>query len=412
MIALYGWMAALTIAAAVWLSRPWWRRDSAAPMRRRDANVAAYRQRLDEIQTEAEVGLIQPDAARALRDEAGLRLVDDAAGTAEAAEPAPHRPVWRGAALLGLLLAVFSVGYYGWAGSWRIAAIVAGEAQPREPTMADVETLLTQLEQRLEQNPDDVDGWAMLGRSRFALQRFEPAAQAFAKANELTQRQNADLLTAEGEALGMARERNLQGEPRELFDRALGLSPDHAKALWYAGMAALQAGDKARTLELWTHLRQQQMPTELQTILDQQLAELRGEAPATPPMAAAPETAQQAATPSAVAIDVSLNLAPELASKLPAGAMLIVYAKAESGPPMPLAVVRQPVGRFPLRLRLDDSQAMMPNLKLSQFERWEITARIGRGQAKAESGELQGSIRIGKAEAAQPVQLTIDTVVP
>jgi cytochrome c-type biogenesis protein CcmH len=93
--------------------------------------------------------------------------------------------------------------------------------------------------------------------------------------------------------------------------------------------------------------------------------------------------------------------------------MLIVYAKALEGPAMPLAVVRQPIERFPLRVRLDDSQAMMPTLKLSSFDRWEVSARIGKnGQARAESGDLQGVIRVGRSDIGAAVSLTIDSVVP
>jgi cytochrome c-type biogenesis protein CcmH len=402
---LYLAMAALTVLAALGLARPWWKRAGSETLRRRDANVAAYRQRLEEIDAEVAAGLIQAEAAAALREEAGARLLDDASVQVEA--PQSTAPLWRGAVLLGLLLAVFSGGYYAWTGSWHTAAMVAGEIEPPKP---DVDAMLAQLEQRLQQNPDDVDGWAMLGRARFMLQRYAGSAEAYAKANELTSQREPELLVGEAEALGMAADRQLQGRPRQLFEQALTLDPKQAKALWYAGMAALQADDKPRTIELWTRLRSQPMPEELSTILDQQLAELGAPVPK---VAESPAGAASPATPSAVALDISLSLAPELAAKLPADGILIVYAKAAAGPPMPLAVVRQPIAGFPIQVRLDDSQAMMPNLKLSSFDHWEVTARVGRsGQAKAESGDLQGVIRVDRAASAAPIALTIDSVVP
>ena len=402
---LYLAMAALTVLAALGLARPWWKRAGSEALRRRDANVTAYRQRLEEIDAEVAAGLVRPEAADALRQEAGARLLDDASGQAELAQPTS--PLWRGAVLLGLLLAIFSGGYYAWSGSWRTAATIAGEIEPPKP---DVDAMLAQLEQRLQQNPEDVDGWAMLGRARFMLQRYAGSAEAYAKANELTQRREPELLVGEAEALGMAADRQLQGKPRQLFEQALTLNPNQAKALWYAGVAALQAGDKPRTVELWTRLRSQPMPEELSTILDQQLAEL---GVPVPNVAESPAGAASPATPSAVALDISLSLAPELAAKLPADGILIVYAKAAAGPPMPLAVVRQPLAGFPVQVRLDDSQAMMPNLKLSSFDHWEVTARVGRsGQAKAESGDLQGVVRVDRAAAAGPIALTIDSVVP
>lgn len=403
---LYLAMAALTVLAALGLARPWWKRAGSEVSKRRDVNVAAYRQRLEEIDTEVAAGLVQPEAAAALRDEAGARLLDDASGPAVDAT-SQSAPLWRGVALLGLLLAVFSGGYYAWSGSWRTAATIAGEIEPPKP---DVDAMLAQLEQRLQQNPEDVDGWAMLGRARFMLERYAGSAEAYAKANGLTNQREPDLLVGEAEALGMAADRQLQGRPRQLFDQALTLNPTQAKALWYGGMAALQADDKPRTIKLWTRLRAQQMPDELRTILDQQLAELGAPAPN---VAESPADEASPATPSAVALDISLTLAPELAAKLPADGVLIVYAKAAAGPPMPLAVVRQPLKSFPIQVRLDDSQAMMPNLKLSSFDHWEVTARVGQNvQAKAASGELQGVIRVDRATVAGPIALTIDSVVP
>ncbi|WP_411887965.1 c-type cytochrome biogenesis protein CcmI [Hydrocarboniphaga effusa] len=396
---LYWAMAALTVLAALGLARPWRKRSASDADRRRDSNIAAYRQRLEEIEAEVAAGLIQPEAAAALRDEAGTRLLDDASAVAVAPRSAPPLR-WRGALLLGLLLAMFSGAYYAAAGSWRTAAMVAGELAPPK---ADVDAMLAQLEQRLRQAPDDVDGWAALGRARLILQRYAAAAAAYAKANELTDHRDPDLLVNEGEALSMASDRLLRNRPQQLFDQALALDPRHAKALWYAGMAALQAGDKPRTIELWTRLRSQKIPDELRSILDQQFTAL----------GVKPTGETSPAPSSAVALDIHLNLAPELANKLPADGMLIVYAKALEGPAMPLAVVRQPIERFPLRVRLDDSQAMMPTLKLSSFDRWEVSARIGKnGQARAESGDLQGVIRVGRSDIGAAVSLTIDSVVP
>lgn len=409
MIVFYVLMAVLTVVAVLGLSRPWWRRELGTATRRRDTNVAAYRQRLTEIEQERAAGLIPEDAVAALREEAGARLLDDAEAAANPLPAPGAAPRRRAALLLGLLLSLFAGGYYYLDGSWRVAAIVAGEAEPPAPDAASIESMLARLEQRLVANPDDVDGWVMLGRSRETLGRYAGAAEAYAKANGLTRGQEPSLLVAEGEALGLAAERNLQGRPRELFEAALAIEPAHPKALWYAGLAAAQAGDRERTAALWSRLRTTpELPDEVRKVLDEQLAEL-GVAPLT----ASPDAAADAATPAAVAITVSLSLAPELASKVPAGAQLIVYAKAQEGPPMPLAVVRQPYAGLPLQIRLDDTQAMMPSLKLSQFDRWEITARISAtGQAKAVSGDLQGVLKLGRAQAAQPVALTIDTLVP
>jgi len=100
-------------------------------------------------------------------------------------------------------------------------------------------------------------------------------------------------------------------------------------------------------------------------------------------------------------------------AQVPADAVLMVFARAEQGPPMPVAVYRGTATPLPSEVILDDSMAVMPTMKLSQFDRWIVTARIGRtGQAKAESGDLQGSVVVGRDQAGEPLTLTIDQRIP
>jgi len=107
-------------------------------------------------------------------------------------------------------------------------------------------------------------------------------------------------------------------------------------------------------------------------------------------------------------------LAPALAGKVPAGAILFVFAKAASGPPMPLAVQRLADARLPLTVTLDDSMAMAPGLKLSAFDQYVITARLSAGgSVQAQPGDLEGRAEARRATASEaPVSVTIDTVVP
>ncbi len=403
-------MAALTLISALWLSRPWWRRDRGAGLRRRSVNVAAYRQRLVEIDAEQAAGLATADAADALRREAGARLLEDAAAAEPASSsPTPMRAV--AALLLGALLAVFAGGYYYLQGSWRSDAMVTAERAAVPGSSAAVEELVTGLAQRLQANPQDVQGWAMLARSYFVMQRYAEAASAYARLNALSDNRDLDALTGEGEALALAANRDLTGRPRQLFEHALTLQPDHAKSLWYAGMAAFQAGDNQTAKTRWTALRQQTLPDELREVLDQRLAEMGADPPSLAASAPSPDAAST--VPSAASLKVQLSLAPSLVARIPAGATLLVFARAETGPPMPLAVYRAPVAGFPLQITLDDSMAMMPTLKLSNFDRWTVTARISRsGQAKAESGDLQGSQNLARADAQKGLALVIDSVVP
>ena len=410
-------MAVMTLATALSLARPWWRQRADADAQRRASNVAAYRHRLVEIDSEIAAGLIAPEAAQSLRDEAGARLLDDVSVSGASAEPPqPAPPMRRGSLILLVLLAVFAGGYYYAQGSWQLQRLVSGEAQPEPVTAEAMEQMVATLAQRLEATPEDVDGWAMLGRSYFALQHYADAARAYAQVNRITGNRNPDALTSEGEALALAGDRDLSGRPRELFEKALSIEPMHGKSLWYSGLAAAQAGNAELARQRWNALLAQQLPEELRTVIEQRLAEL-GDAPAgsapPPSLAAAPVPAPAQASASAVTLRLHLALAPELLSKAPKDAVLMVFARAEQGPPMPVAVFRGPAPSFPAEVSLDDSLAVMPTMKLSQFDSWVVTARLTRsGQARAESGDLQGSRVVTRAEAGEPLKLSIDQVVP
>jgi len=411
-------MVVMTVLTALSLARPWWTRRGTQESQRRASNVAAYRHRLVEIDSELAAGLIAADAAPTLRDEAGARLLDDVDVSGAASEPArPMPPMRRGAVLLLVLLALFAGGYYYVQGSWQLQRLVSGETRPPPVTAESMNQMVALLAKRLEGSPEDVDGWAMLGRSYFMQQRYAESAGAYAQVNRITEDRNPDALTSEGEALALASaDRDLRGRPRELFEKALRIEPMHGKSLWYAGLAAAQAGDTALARQRWTQLLNQQLPEELRTLIGQRLAELGGpvEGNAPPPaLAAAPAPASPQASAAAVTLQVNLSLAPELLSKAPKDAVLMVFARAERGPPMPVAVFRGPAPVFPAEVRLDDSLAVMPTMKLSQFDSWIVTARLSRGgQARAESGDLQGSRVVTRAEAAGPLGLTIDQLVP
>lgn len=406
-------MVVITVLAALNLARPLWTRRDPQAAQRRASNIAAYRQRLIEIDQELAAGLIPADQAQAVRDEAGARLLDDVDHRDLPASPVGNRPVpprRRAAVLLLLVVAVFSAGYYYSQGTWQQQRLVAGEVQPPPVTAEDVEQMLATLRARLDSAPDDAEGWAMLGRAYFMTRRYPESAQAYAQVNRITQSRNPDALTGEAEALAMAGNRELSGRPRELFEQALALEPQQPKALWYGGLAAAQAGDTALARQRWTALLQQPLPDELRTVLTEQLAAIDGSAPA---LTAAPAISPPSATPPAVRLRVQLLLAQGMLAQLPADAVLMVFARAEQGPPMPVAVYRGAATPLPSEVILDDSMAVMPTMKLSQFDRWIVTARIGRtGQAKAESGDLQGSVVVGRDQAGEPLTLTIDQRIP
>lgn len=402
----YVLMVVLALLAMALLMRPWWSRAEGRALQRRAANVVAYRTRLAEIDNEATSGLLEPEMAQALKDELGARLLVDAeqAGPATDTAVAKNNP-WL---LLVLLLpALAALGYF-YAGTWRTQQTMDEiAAHPESAQRLTIEAMVQKLERRLAHSPDDAEGWAMLGRSYFAMARYASSADAYHKANALNGGSNAEMLVGEGESLAMANNRQLQNGPDALFEQALKLDPHQGRALWYGGLAAAQDKKFKLAMERWLRLRTQELPPELSEALEarlQELSQLSGlPVPPAKPMVNADAGLQ---------LKINVTLAPALKDKLPWGATLLVFAKAEEGPPMPLAVQKLTHFKLPLDVVLDDSMAMMPQLRLSQFSRWKLTARISRnGDVKAQAGDLQGQIRVEQTDASKPVHLVISELI-
>ncbi|MES0873443.1 c-type cytochrome biogenesis protein CcmI [Sinimarinibacterium thermocellulolyticum] len=407
------WMAAIVLIAVGLALWPLWAGRPGLGPRRRTLNVAGYRGRLTEIDAELAAGTITAEAAQALREEAAARLLADAE---EAAEPrhdaGSDARAWGLFAAAALLIVLVSgLGY--WFGDSRELAqwIEQSRRDPAGAQRLSIESMVARMERRLEDEPQDAEGWAMLGRSYFVIGRHEDAAVAFDRANRLTAAApRADWLASEAEVHVMLQGHDFRGLPRQLFERALAIEPGHPKALWYAGLAAAQAGEFALAVERWQALREGELPDEFRAVLDERLQELAQLAAKPAPVASAAASADPAPEPRLV---LEIELADELANSVGASDVLFVIARRPDAPGPPLAVRRLSAGMLPTRVVLDDSHAMAPGMKLSLADEWEVVARISRdGTPQAKSGDFEGRLRLGRGDAGKPVALRIDRRLP
>lgn len=399
-------MTVLVLVAAALLCRPWWTRAATSQMQRRSANVTAYETRLRELDNDHASGLLDAGAVQALKQELAARLLCDAAAQDTPLAPATARG-WKPAVVLALGLSAFAAIWYWSMGSWRTQTLIeTARANPEAGQSLAVQAMVDGLAARLQENPDDVEGWSMLGRSYFVMRRYADSASAYARASELSGGQDANLLVNQGEALAMIQENDQLSRALVLFDAALALDASQPKALWYAGLAAAQRQDDALARRHWFALRAQELPEGMREVLDTQLQELAQRSGEPLP--------QNPAAVTALRLEIEVDLAPALAGALTPDQTLFVFAKsAQGGPPMPLAVQRLTGVKFPLTVTLDDSMAMMPSLRLSQFDHWVVTARLTRGGAvQPQSGDLQGQLRVNKSGAAQHARVVIDQILP
>jgi len=277
------------------------------------------------------------------------------------------------------------------------------------------DNMITQLAQRLEQNPDDLEGWTMLGRSYRIVGQYAEAAAAYERAIAIAGNGDPDLLTGLAEAKALASEQgHLTGESNALIQAALALDPNHSQALWLAGIAAFQAEADAEAIGYWERflaqltddsseeaIKARGIVTEYIQQAQQRIAET----------AATPETTPDTTTP--VALTVEVGLAEPLLTRAEATDTVFIYALAINGPPMPLAVARHTVAELPITVTLDDAMAMIETHKLSDFSDIQIGARVSKsGQVSAQAGDLQGMSDVITLPYAAPVNVVISEVVP
>jgi cytochrome c-type biogenesis protein CcmH len=282
---------------------------------------------------------------------------------------------------------------------------------------------------KLATTPDDGEGWALLARTYRAIDRFPEANEAYTRARALLP-EDPDLLAEAAEAMGLSSNpRSLSGEPEKLVDRAIELSPTNQNALFLKGLARAQADDPAAAEATWERLLglmeagspAQQAVVEQLNIVRNRLgkgpfeaaAAAPAPAPAAEPVAAAapPTTANAMPGANAAGIDVAIKVAPELADLVQPGDTLFVFARAESGPPAPLAIQRRPASELPLTLRLDESMGMIAGMSLAQFPRVVIGARLSRsGNAQPQPGDLEGLTAAMDWRAAGKVEIVISNV--
>jgi cytochrome c-type biogenesis protein CcmH len=279
--------------------------------------------------------------------------------------------------------------------------------------MHNFEQAVDRLAAKLAADPKNGEGWAMLGRSYVMLQRYGEAGLAFSKAVELLG-DEPNVLADYAEALALANNDSLQGQPAQLVSKALKANPNHAKSLWLNGHALLQQGRTAQAIEQWQRLLTVLPPgVEGRAAVEQLIAQVRSSNPQLAGPAGPAGAPPPAAAPKGAAMQVRVELARELSGRAAPTDTVFVFARAAQGPKMPLAIVRKQVKDLPLTVTLDDSMAMSPAMKLSTAGQVVVGARVSKaGNAMPQSGDLEGLSAPLPPHTSKTVVVTIGSIVP
>lgn len=381
----------------------------------RIANLQVLREQLAGLDSELAEGKLSPEQHRASRIEIERRALEEDAASDKALLP---RRSAKTAIALAITVPLLTFALYAVLGdpesllppeARRVAAKPGGEIGAPE-IAAMVEKLAQRLETQATPQEGDAQAWIMLARSYAVLQRYAESSRAYERARKVNP-ESAQLLADHADVIAMTQGQSLAGEPTRLTIRALQLDPNHLKALALAGSAEFERGNFKGALEFWGRAKPLAQPgSDFANGLESSMQQARAAMEQQGGKSGAPEPKTAANGKEQVRGQVVLSSA--LAGKAGPDDTLFVFARAEQGPRMPLAIVKRRVRDLPLEFALDDSTAMSPDLRLSNFPKVVVSARISRsGNATPQPGDLTGQ-SMPVVPGSRGIVVTIDQVQP
>lgn len=423
--------ALITLLTLVVLVRPLLKTRSTFSYERQAQNIHFAKERLQELEQQLKNASISATDYEALKLEIESTLaldIDLATDLTEEpqipSEPATDRRNGVIIALLCVLVPLVSLALYNVTGtpaglSAQSTGVATQAGSPAQ--VADIESMLSSLETRLQENPNDIEGWRMLARSYYALGRFQNALDANTKLLELGG-DNPDVYAAMADASALLANGMMAGQPSEYAEKALALQENHPQALWLAGLSAAQAGNGGEARQHWNKLLPQlagapQQQQELQAIIDQSF-DFTGPATNTVEPAAVIDNTNSDTQSAASAISagpsisVRVSIDDALNSQVESNDVVFVFARAKQGPPAPLAVKKLRGADLPTIITLTDSDAMMDQFKLSRFDVVLVSARVAKsGNPIAQAGDFQSVLFETKTSNSKLIELTISELV-
>ena len=324
-------------------------------------------------------------------------------------------PLWKASHKLSPLVALvivftvaLSVGMYDSIGSPNVPSGRSVNANDA----AAMNDAITSLQARLAENPEDIGGWKMLGRSQAALNNFTASADAYEKAMALEDGKVAQTMVDLAVAILNRDNTQIEGRPASLIESALALDPNNPPALFYSGVAAANRGDTETATSRWQKLLGLNPPDNIRAIIERRLAEWSGEvAPAAAAQVIEPDTSVQD-VPADTVVSAQVSLSDEARAAITSDTFVFLIARDPAAPTPPVAVSRLRLSELPKLVSLTDAQSMVAGRELSSFAEIELLARVSlSGGPAAATGDWFGSLLVRPAET-RSVSLTIDQQVP
>ncbi|MFQ3246277.1 MAG: cytochrome c-type biogenesis protein CcmH [Arenicella sp.] len=404
--------AVITLIALGILIMPLLRTRNTVSYERQAQNIHYAKERLEELEAQLKNASISATDYEALKLEIESTLahdIDIVNNSNDTQVAGPRRSNKLAIGLMSVFLPLSALGFY----------LIVGTPEAIDPivesgpSQKQVDELIVDIEKRLEENPNDLEGWQVISQTYLSLGRYSDAKQAYQRVLTLGG-ETAFAYASLADATALAAGGQVTEEASEYIQRALTIDPNNRQALWLAGLGSAQSGDQVMAKQHWSRLipllddapQQQQ---ELRDIVRDNFGDSSAENVAT----------EQASTPAPTAelsiqtgLTVTVSLDAEISQLADANDFVFIFARASQGPPAPLAVKRLRVADLPTTVTLSDSDAMVAPMTLSKFEDVVVSARVSKsGQPIAQAGDLQSEVVPTKNTNTETIDLNISNVV-
>jgi cytochrome c-type biogenesis protein CcmH len=363
------------------------------------ANLEIIRDQLNELDNDLANGLLTQELHEQGKRELQSKLLEEVKDPQAVSKASARNPIKVLTVVLVVLIPLVSFGLYFKIGDRNALLPQSGHSMAEGFGEVRSEPALRALEEKVAQSPDDPNALVVLARSYANMERFSDAARVYEQLTKIVPNE-VELWADYADVLAMVHGQKFAGGPTRMIEKALLLDPNHPKSLALAGSAAMERGDYQAAINYWQSLLNQ-LPAEsddakmIASGISQAhefLAQMKGNKGMSG-MRTAPiqEPAMNTAPAGKERLTGTVTLNADLKGKADPEDTLFVLARAAQGPKMPLAILRKQVKDLPLKFSLDDSMAMSPQMKLSDFPKVVVVARISKsGTAMPQSGDLQG----------------------
>lgn len=415
---LFWTIVGITILVTLYiLARPLLRQSLLREDDRVQQNIKIAKERLGELEQEFKGNTLSRSEYEKIRDELEKGLLIDIDLSQKDSSASVSHVSRRYAFILLIFIPLISLSLYLTLGNPELINVqgqtaMSGtenpHAQAKNKKLASVEEMVAKLAKRLESDKDNGEGWYLLGRSYLSLGNFTEAARALERAHQLLG-DDPGLLLRYADALAMSRNGQISGKPFELVQKALTMNPNDPTGLWLAGMGYEEQGKYRQAAETWNKLLPVLRDEPSREKVRNMIARVNSQLGDNPVEITAPARASVATR----GVPVSVDIADELKNKVPADATVFIFARAQNGSRMPLAVVRKQVKDLPVSVTLDDAMAMTETMRLSQFSAVNIVARVSTsGSAMPQKGDYQSDTLVAQPGQQEPVKLVISQQLP